>query len=117
MSSKFHKILSLILIVVLLATYTLSDFCAVYAQEWGEEMPVLGVVDLSSGSGVSGPEALVLSDRLRVELANTGAFMIIERSKMEAILEEQSFQLAGGCIEEACAEGQRRQDQADKQNP
>lgn len=102
MSSQFHKMLSLILIVVLLVTYTLSDFSAVYAQQWSEEMPVLGVVDLSAGSGVSGPEALILSDRLRVELANIGAFMIIERSKMEAILDEQNFQLTG-CIEEACA--------------
>jgi TolB-like protein len=41
-------------------------------------------------------------DRLRTELVGTGQLTIIERGKMEEVLEEQSFQQTG-CVSSECA--------------
>jgi len=52
-------------------------------------------------NGISETEAAVLTDRLRSELFQTGEFEVIEREKMQAILEEQNFQLTG-CSSNEC---------------
>jgi len=60
----------------------------------------LGVLDLDSGT-IPEAELRVLSDRLRVELFNTGQFRIIERERIDAVLREQGFQLSG-CTATSC---------------
>ena len=60
----------------------------------------LGVLDLESGT-IPAAELRVLSDRLRVELFNTGQFRIIERERIDAVLQEQGFQLSG-CTAMSC---------------
>jgi hypothetical protein len=52
--------------------------------------------------GVSNSESITLTDRLRNELVQTGAFTILEREKMTEILKEQGFQLSG-CTTSECA--------------
>jgi tetratricopeptide (TPR) repeat protein len=47
------------------------------------------------GNGISKNEASSLSDRLRVELFNNGNYRVVERDKLESILEEQGLQQSG----------------------
>jgi curli biogenesis system outer membrane secretion channel CsgG len=58
--------------------------------------------DLIAQGAVDAGSTLAIADRLRSELFNTGAFTVLERSQMEAILKEQGFQ-QGGCTTDACA--------------
>jgi tetratricopeptide (TPR) repeat protein len=51
-------------------------------------------IDLSTAEGIS--------DLLRTELHRTGRFVVIERSEMKMVLEEQAVQMSG-CVEAACA--------------
>jgi len=53
------------------------------------------------GNGISQTEAIALTDRLRNELFRLGAFEVVERGMMEAILTEQDFQLTG-CTSNEC---------------
>jgi len=52
--------------------------------------------------GVSASDAAVISDILRSELVRTGAFKVLERTNMEKLLAEHSFQQTG-CTTEECA--------------
>lgn len=54
----------------------------------------IAVVQFSS-RGISQEQAAILTDRLRVELVNTGEFKVFERDMMEKILEEQGLQQSG----------------------
>ncbi|MBN1306637.1 MAG: hypothetical protein JXA18_01880 [Chitinispirillaceae bacterium] len=64
-------------------------------------IPSLAVNDLI-GHGLTESEAMTLSDVLRSRLMETKKFKVMERSEMEMILKEQSFQQSGACNEEAC---------------
>jgi len=54
------------------------------------------------GTGVDPSTAAIISERLRSELINTGAFRVMERAEMESILKEQGFQQSGACDESSC---------------
>ncbi|MFA4906650.1 MAG: PEGA domain-containing protein [archaeon] len=51
--------------------------------------------------GLNETEVAIISDRIRIELKNTGAFNVLEREMMKRILEEQAFQQSG-CTESEC---------------
>ena len=61
----------------------------------------VAVMDLE-GRGISAMEAATLTDRLRSEMVNVGAFQVVERGQMEMLLEEQGFQQTG-CTSAECA--------------
>ena len=61
----------------------------------------IAVIDLDPTS-ISKNESQFLSDRLRTELFETGKFQVVEREKMNAILDEQGFQQTG-CTSVECA--------------
>jgi hypothetical protein len=61
----------------------------------------IAVNDLK-GTGLDPSTVVIISDRLRSELVNTGAFRVIERAEMESILKEQGFQQSGACDESSC---------------
>jgi len=61
----------------------------------------IAVIDLDP-TGIPKNEAQFLSDRLRTELFETGVFQVVEREKMNAVLEEQGFQQTG-CTSVECA--------------
>jgi hypothetical protein len=83
----------------LLLLALVSQFCTpLYAQTGKRNIAVL---DLDA-MGISKAEAQFLSDRLRTELFETGAFQVVEREKMQEILEEQGFQKTG-CTSVECA--------------
>lgn len=55
-----------------------------------------------AGKGVSEVEASALTDRLTLELFRKGKFIVLEREKIEEILNEQDFQQTG-CVSAKCA--------------
>jgi hypothetical protein len=57
---------------------------------------------LKNTSGVTQGEAEIITDRLRVELFNTGKVSVMERDQMQEVLKEQQFQQSGACSDEAC---------------
>lgn len=61
----------------------------------------IAVLDLDA-TNIKQDDAKFLSDRLRVELFETGAFNVLERDKMNVILHEQGFQMSG-CTSLECA--------------
>lgn len=73
-------------------------FCAGYAQETQTNIAVL---DLDP-TGIEQEQARFLTDRLRAELFKTGVFNVVERDKMNSILQEQGFQQSG-CTSVECA--------------
>lgn len=82
----------------IIRTLILLVLCSlVFAQQ-----PInIAVLNLEA-VGVSKSESLTLSERLRYELVNAGKFKLIERSKMDEILQEQGFQQSG-CTTDECA--------------
>ena len=80
--------------------------CAMYLQatslSWAVEKDYVGVLELT-GNGVSAEEVRGLTDRLRIELFQTGRFEVVEREKMQEILQEQGFQQSGACNTDVCA--------------
>lgn len=62
----------------------------------------ISVMNLKAGSDISFDCALVLTDRLLVELARTTRFDVTERSRRDEILREQAFQQTGACDEASC---------------
>ncbi|MFC1481399.1 CsgG/HfaB family protein [Candidatus Neomarinimicrobiota bacterium] len=65
----------------------------------GQKIPI-AVLEFEA-SGISQSDVIALTDRLRNELFNEGAFDVLERGMMEAILIEQDFQLTG-CTTDDC---------------
>lgn len=64
-------------------------------------LDIFAVMDFT-GKNVSGADASIITDIMRTELVNTGAFNILDRANMDAILAEQKFQNSG-CTEQDCA--------------
>ena len=86
---------SLCLLVVILSPPT-----RVFAQA-GEEKELLAVLDFDIIAG-SKPQAAALTNQLRAEMLKTGRVILVDRSQMEAILEEQAFQQMV-CTSQECA--------------
>jgi len=69
--------------------------------EWDGDKKNIAILPLRANS-LPEPEVKALSNRLSIELFNTGRYSILERSQMEAILKEQGFQQTG-CTSAECA--------------
>jgi hypothetical protein len=66
-----------------------------------KEKPRVAVLDLKP-VGVDLPFAQTVSNMLRADLVNTGRFVVVERTQVDAILQEQGLQLTG-CTDQSCA--------------
>ncbi|MBN1892946.1 outer membrane beta-barrel protein [bacterium] len=73
-------------------------FCA-----WAlaQEKPNIAILDLD-GSGISKEDLKGLTNRFQTEIFRTDQFTVLERAKIDALLEEQQFQ-STGCTDLACA--------------
>ncbi len=71
------------------------------AGAFGQEKITIAVLDLQP-KGTSKIVAGVVTDIIRSEMIKTGLYVVIERSQMDEIMKEQSFQLTG-CVEQSCA--------------
>ena len=83
----------------MLIAIALALACPDRAASQNEPVAV-GVLDLTSET-VPEAELRILTDRLRAELVLTGRFSVIERERMNAILDEQGFQHSG-CVAAEC---------------
>ncbi|TAL30196.1 MAG: hypothetical protein EPN93_20445 [Spirochaetes bacterium] len=66
-----------------------------------KEKPRIAVLDLKP-VGVDLPFAQTVSNMLRADLVNAGRFVVVERTQVDAILQEQGLQLTG-CTDQSCA--------------
>lgn len=66
----------------------------------GQAQITIAILYLES-QGVSESEALILTERIRTELFQTGKYIVLERSNMQDILKEQGFQQSG-CTGDEC---------------
>ncbi len=83
--------------ILIILTFLLL-LTALYAQP---PKVAIAVLELDP-TGISPADAQFLSDRLRTELFETGAFTVVEREKMNELLDEQGFQ-SSGCTTVDCA--------------
>ncbi len=100
--SKFQKRgVSLFTAIILFSHNIVSTL--VYAEQnpESERRAQIAVKDLEA-KGMDEMAVTALSDRMRVELFNTGKFIVLERGQMDEILKEQGFQQSGACSEQAC---------------
>lgn len=86
-------------VLTCMATVLLTLTTSIAAQE---QKLNWAVINLKNGNGISEGEAELISDRLRVELFNTGLVNVMERDQMQEILKEQGFQQSGACTDQAC---------------
>jgi TolB-like protein len=83
--------------IILITLFVCLFFHLIYSQD----KVSIAMLDLE-GNGVSKVEARTLSDELRSVLVQSGSFIVVERNNMEAILNEQGFQMSG-CTSTECA--------------
>jgi formylglycine-generating enzyme required for sulfatase activity len=62
---------------------------------------MIAVLDFE-GVGASKVQASALTDRMREELLNTGKYLLVDRSQLNAVLDEQALQQTG-CTSQECA--------------
>lgn len=72
------------------------------AQTGQTKLPVIAITTLES-RGVGENEAGVIADNIAATLQQSGKFRVMERSQIDAILKEQSFQQDGVCDANQCA--------------
>ena len=63
--------------------------------------PTVAIMDLQC-QGLSGPDAVLITDRLLSELGKIGTYDIVERAKRDEILQEQGFTMTGACDQTSC---------------
>ena len=78
----------------------LNASTANYAQP--VEKKTIAVIDLETRGATTTAEAITLTDRLRSILVRTRVFNVVDRGKMQAILQEVGFQQTG-CTSTECA--------------
>ena len=82
-------------LLIILITFLL------FQTSFSQTLPQVAVLEFE-GRGITEMEAGPLTDRFRSEIVRTNAFLVVSRSQMKAILDEQSFQM-GGCTSTECA--------------
>ncbi len=80
--------------------FSLMIFCHISLMAQNGKLNV-AILDLDP-TNIEVDDAKFLSDRLRIELFDGGAFNVVERDKMNTILQEQGFQISG-CSSLECA--------------
>lgn len=78
-------------------------FCLLILQPTHIQAEKLNIaVNNLSAKNVDASAAEIISDRLRVELLNSDAYRVMERSEMATVLKEQGFQKSGACDDASC---------------
>lgn len=73
---------------------------SLYAAD--KSLPTLAVLDLSASQGVTASDASLIADRLETEFIKRNQFQVLERRRMDDILQEQGFQQSGACDNSNC---------------
>jgi len=96
--NKMRKCVTWMMLVSFFWLVGPGNFVIVMAQEPSTTIAVLGI---DAKGGVSPSGAATLADRLRSELVNLKVFTVLERGQMDAILQEQGFNMSG-CTSSEC---------------
>jgi TolB-like protein len=62
----------------------------------------IATMPLEASAGMSAQEAALLTSRLNSELVNDGTFRVVERAKVDALLQEMGLQQSGACDANEC---------------
>jgi hypothetical protein len=95
------KKISFILLCLLVCAKAFAQTNKQAGQSTGESRMRLVIMDLQP-KNISKVLSIAATDLLRSEIVDTGRFDVLERSQIDQILKEQSFQQTG-CTENACA--------------
>lgn len=76
--------------------------CLALALAANEGAKTVAVMDLDVAEGISAGEAQSIANRLETELSRLDTFVVLERRRMDDILEEQGFQQSGACDNTQC---------------
>lgn len=68
----------------------------------GKRIPNLAVMTFTGNAGADPEDLKAVAGRLESELMRTGAFRVVERRNVDAILREQGFQESGACNTSDC---------------
>ena len=94
-----RTLLVFVITAMMVITPMLSQAPVAKAQKNGKEL--IAVLPVTA-VGASEVQASALTDRLQEELLRTGKYTLVDRSQMNAILEEQALQQTG-CTDQECA--------------
>lgn len=94
------RAVAIVLCCCLRTIFAQSDSARTPTQ--ARSIPNLAVLSLSGNSGVSAEDLQAVTSRLESELMRTGAFRVLERRNIDAILREQGFQQSGACNTSEC---------------
>ncbi len=76
--------------------------CLALALAANNGAKTLAVMDLDVTEGISEGEAQAIANRLETELNRLDSFTVLERRRMDDILQEQGFQQSGACDDSQC---------------
>lgn len=82
--------------------YVLMGGCLALALAANNDAKTLAVMDLDVTEGISEGEAQAIANRLETELNRLDSFTVLERRRMDDILQEQGFQQSGTCDDTQC---------------
>ncbi len=94
-------VLRLILITYLASTLVVP----LSAQQKKPQQPAklnVAVLDFDSRGGITKEEAASLSDIFQAQLVQMGEFIVVDRNRIKAILQEQGFQQSEACSQVEC---------------
>ena len=86
---------------IILFSFILIGLYAQEAKSISDSRMTTAVLDFE-GLGITTMESIALTQRLAGEMVSTKAFILVDRSQMEEILQEQGFQQSG-CSSAECA--------------
>jgi len=92
---QFPRVAKLFLAAALLALPS-----AVVAQ--GSTKPHIAVLTFEGDETTTSQQRSAITDRLQMELINSGSFVVLDRNKIDEILREQGFQKTGACTSSEC---------------
>ncbi|MCK6601580.1 MAG: CsgG/HfaB family protein [Bacteroidetes bacterium] len=73
-----------------------------YAQQPAQRKATVAVLDFKLISGLTKEEVAALTSKFRTSLAKTNTYDVLERTNMDAILQEQNFTLTDACNTDEC---------------
>ncbi len=91
--------------VAIVCTIALLFLMAVPApgqQRTQRKLPAIAVLDFDAREGLSRGEAASLSDLFSSQLVATREFIVVDRNRIKAILQEQGFQQSEACSQVEC---------------
>lgn len=74
----------------------------VWAQNVAAELPNIALIPIVGDRSVSAEQLNFLTGKFAAELMTTKSFRVLDRSKMDFILQEQGFQQSGACNSSEC---------------